>query len=43
MTYPLLERDPSREALTEPSKIIRPRDVPEHAVICPWWMGGRAQ
>jgi len=30
MAYPLLEHDPSREALTEPSKIIRPRDVPEH-------------
>jgi len=33
MTYPILEHDPSREALTEPSKIIQPRDVPEHAVI----------
>jgi len=34
MTYPILEHDPSREALTEPSKIIKPRDVPAHAVIC---------
>lgn len=34
MTYPILEHDPSREALTEPSKIIKPRDMPEHAVIC---------
>jgi uridine phosphorylase len=34
MIYPILEHDLSREALTEPSKIIRPRDVPEHAVIC---------
>jgi uridine phosphorylase len=34
MPYPILEHDPSRKALTEPSKLIRPRDVPEHAVIC---------
>jgi uridine phosphorylase len=34
MTYLILEHDPSREALTEPSKIIKPRDMPEHAVIC---------
>lgn len=34
MTYPILEFDPSREALIEPSKVIRPRDVPEHCVIC---------
>jgi uridine phosphorylase len=34
MTHPILEHDPSYEALTEPSKIIKPRDMPEHAVIC---------
>ena len=34
MTYPILEYDPSCEALTEPSKIIKPRDMPEHVVIC---------
>jgi len=34
MTYPILEHDHSREAITEPAKIISPRDVPEHAVIC---------
>jgi uridine phosphorylase len=34
MTYPILEFDPSREALIEPSKVIKPRDVPEHCVIC---------
>jgi len=34
MTYPILEYDPAREALIEPSKVIRPRDVPEHCVIC---------
>jgi hypothetical protein len=33
MPYPILEHDPSRESLTEPSKIIRPRDMPEHVVI----------
>jgi uridine phosphorylase len=32
--YPILEFDPTPEALTEPSRIIQPRDVPEHAVIC---------
>jgi uridine phosphorylase len=34
MTYPILEFDPEREALIEPTKVIRPRDVPEHCVIC---------
>ena len=34
MTYPILEHDPEREALIEPSKVIRPRDMPEHVVIC---------
>jgi uridine phosphorylase len=34
MTYPILEFDPEREALIEPSKVIKPRDVPEHCVIC---------
>ncbi len=33
MPYPLLEHDPSRESLTELSKITKPRDVPEHAAI----------
>jgi len=32
--YPILEFDPSREALIEPSRLIEPRDVPEHCVIC---------
>ena len=32
--YPVLEFDPTREALIEPSRLIRPRDVPEHCVIC---------
>jgi len=34
MTYPLLEHNYSQEALIEPSKVIKPRDVPEHCVIC---------
>jgi len=34
MTYPILEHDPSVEATTEPSRNIRPRDVPQHVVIC---------
>ncbi|MFN8466426.1 MAG: nucleoside phosphorylase [Caldilineaceae bacterium] len=34
MSYPILEHDPTREALIEPSKIIKPRDVPQHCVIC---------
>ncbi|HTP07057.1 MAG TPA: nucleoside phosphorylase [Anaerolineae bacterium] len=33
-TYPILEFDPAREALVEPARIIEPRDVPEHCVIC---------
>ncbi len=32
--HPILEFDPTREALIEPSKVVRPRDVPEHCVIC---------
>ena len=32
--YPILEFDPAREALIEPTRLIRPRDVPEHCVIC---------
>ena len=33
-SYPILEFDPTREALTEPARLIKPRDVPEHCVIC---------
>ena len=32
--YPILEFDPAREALVEPSRLIEPRDMPEHCVIC---------
>ena len=32
--YPILEFDPSREAIIEPSKTIQPIDAPEHCVVC---------
>jgi len=28
--YPILEFDPARQAMVEPSRLIQPRDVPEH-------------
>lgn len=34
MTYPILEFDTTREAMIEPSKILKARDLPEHCVIC---------
>jgi len=34
MTYPIIEHDPTREAFIEPSKVICPRDMPEHCVVC---------
>lgn len=33
LSYPILEHDYNAEAKIEPSRIIRPRDVPEHCVI----------
>ncbi len=33
-TYPILEFDEEREAVIEPSKAIRHRDVPERCVVC---------
>ena len=32
--YPILKYDFSRQAITEPSLLIKPRDVPEHCVVC---------
>ncbi len=32
--YPILEFDPTPEALIEPKRVIRPRDIPEHCVAC---------
>lgn len=32
--YPILEFDPTRLAIIEPSKVIQLMDVPEHCVIC---------
>jgi len=33
-SYPILEFDPAREAMIEPSRVYPPLDVPEHCVIC---------
>ena len=33
-TVPLLEFDPAPEAIIEPSKVIKHRDMPEHCVLC---------
>jgi len=32
--FPILEFDPTRETLTEPSRLNERRDLPEHAVVC---------
>ncbi len=32
--YPILEFDPTATAVIEPSRCIRPQDMPEHCVIC---------
>jgi uridine phosphorylase len=32
--YPILEFDPVKEAMIEPARVIRKRDVPEHCIIC---------
>jgi uridine phosphorylase len=32
--YPILEYDPTRKALIEPSELIKPEDIPERGVIC---------
>lgn len=32
--YPILEYDPTREAMIEPSRLIQQRDLPEHCVLC---------
>lgn len=32
--FPILEFDPAVPAIIEPGKCIKPRDVPEHCVIC---------
>ena len=34
MTYPILEYDATPIAFIEPAKVIRPRNAPEHCVIC---------
>jgi uridine phosphorylase len=32
-SFPILEFDPARDAIIEPSRIVQPRDVPEHCLI----------
>ena len=32
--YPILEFDPTRDAVIEPSRCIDPEDVPQHCVVC---------
>jgi uridine phosphorylase len=32
--FPILEFDPNQEAILEPSKLIKPMDIPEHVVVC---------
>ncbi len=32
--YPILEFDPTREAIIEPGRLARPIDAPEHCVVC---------
>ena len=32
--YPILEFDPTREAMVEPARVIKALDIPEHCVIC---------
>lgn len=33
-TFPILEFDPAREAVLEPSDIIKPKDISEYCVLC---------
>jgi len=32
--YPILEFDPARRAIIDPSRLLKPMDVPEHCVVC---------
>jgi len=32
-SFPILEFDPAREAVIEPSRIVQPQDVPEHCLV----------
>ena len=34
LQYPILEFDPAREAIIEPSRLVKPRGAPEHCVAC---------
>ena len=32
--FPILEFDPALEAIIEPSRVLKPHDMPEHCVLC---------
>ena len=32
--FPILEFDPEREAFIEPSRVIKPIDIPQRCIIC---------
>jgi uridine phosphorylase len=32
--FPILEFDPERQAIIEPSRLVQPLDIPKHCVIC---------
>lgn len=34
MTYPILEFDPTLDAIIDPHRVLKPIDIPEHAVLC---------
>jgi uridine phosphorylase len=34
VVYPILEYDSTRKAIIDPAQVIKPRNMPEHAVIC---------
>ncbi|HSB66446.1 MAG TPA: nucleoside phosphorylase [Anaerolineales bacterium] len=34
MHFPIFEYDPTHKAFIEPTEVIKPRDMPEHCVIC---------
>jgi len=34
MNYPILEHDSATNAFIEPSQVVRPRNMPEHCIVC---------
>ena len=33
-SYPILEYDPTPEAIIEPGRVLKPLDIPQHCVVC---------